>query len=75
MKIFDVQARLIERVFSHKWMMRVGVLMIDVSIAFLVYMPFSGEQPGIFLMSQLALLFAGIICVVEAVRAQEESNT
>jgi len=27
------------------------------------------------LMSQLALLFAGIICVVEAVRAQEESNT
>lgn len=51
---------------------RVAVVMVDVSLLFLLYLPFSGEPLAIFLMSQLALFFAGAVAVVEGERWLEE---
>lgn len=65
------QADWICRTFTTERMTAVGVVMIDISFGFLVYMPFSGEKAGVYLMSFLALLFAGIICVAEGARAQK----
>ena len=46
--------------------MDIGVVMMDLSALFFLYMPFSGEKLGVYLMSFLALFFGGIICVAEA---------
>ena len=54
--------------------MAMGVVMIDVSFLFLTYLPFSVEKLGVYLMSQLALLFGGIIAVVEAKRAEDDDG-
>lgn len=46
--------------------LRVGVLFTISSIPFYVYMPFSGEQVGIYLMSALALSGSGLGFIVGA---------
>lgn len=51
-----------------------GTLMIDVSLLFALYAPFSGEKPGVYWMSQLALLFGGVIAVLEAVAAMRRED-
>ena len=64
----EAQARWVEHLFTARRMMYTGVVMIDLSLGFLLYLPFSGEKLGVYLMSFLALLFSGIICVAEAAR-------
>lgn len=54
--------------------MRLGVLMLVQSAGFVFWMPFSGEQVGIFLMSALALFYGGLGVIVTAVLAINESD-
>lgn len=51
---------------------RIAVAMVDTAVLFLFYLPFSREPLAIFVMSQLALLFAGALAVVEGERWRED---
>lgn len=46
--------------------------MIDASLLFVPYYFWSGEKFGVYTMSQLALMFAGILCVVEGSRMKKD---
>lgn len=74
MRFLDWQADRIGEWLTPERTRRVAVAMVDLSLAFLLYLPFSGEPLAIFLMSQLALLFAGCIAVVEGERWREERS-
>lgn len=54
--------------------MLVGVAMIDTGLAYMAWWKFSGEPFGIFTMSVLALVFAGIVAVAEAKLAEDEQG-
>lgn len=54
--------------------MMLGVIMVDISMLFIPWYPFSGEKFGVYAMSQLALMFAGILCTVEAERMEKEDE-
>lgn len=68
------QVELIKRVFTPQRITLLGVAMIDISLCYVPYYWFSGEKFGVYSMSFLALWFAGTICVVEGVRAEEEEG-
>lgn len=74
LKLIDKQAEWIKDKFSPQNQMRIGVVMIWVSLCFLIYTPFSGEQIGIYLMSFLALFYGGVMAVIEAVLAVKEQE-
>lgn len=74
LRAVDWQADLIRRLFTPKWQMRAGVAMLDLSILFAAYAPLSGEKPGVYWMSQLALMFGGIIMVTGAALAEKEER-
>jgi hypothetical protein len=73
-KILDWQGDLVRRVFTPEIQMRTGVVMIDVAIIYMAWWKFSGEPFGIYTMSVLALLFAGIVTVFEAKLAEEKEE-
>lgn len=73
-KHFDHVGHWIGEHFDPIWQLRTGVLMIVISIAFFIYMPFSGEQIGIYLMSALAMLFSAPIMISDAVKSIEDSD-
>lgn len=68
------QADLVKRIFTPKRITHMGVVMVDISIAYVPYYFISGEKFGVYSMSFLALFFAGLICVVEGVRAEDETE-
>lgn len=72
MGFLDWQAERISQWLNPQRTRRLAVVMVDLALLFLLYLPFSGEPFAIFLMSQLALLFAGAIAVVEGERWHEE---
>lgn len=53
-------------------MRRMSAVMLIVSVATLVYLPFSGEPPVIYGMSSLALLFTALLALGEAERWTKE---
>lgn len=74
MKPIEWQAERIHDFFSPKRISLLGVVMIDIAAAFFPYYFFSGEKFGVYWMSQLALLFAGILCVFEGYIAQQQEE-
>jgi hypothetical protein len=72
MRILEWQASLISRTFTPHRITLLGVIFIDISLCYVPYYFWSGEKFGVYSMSFLALFFAGIICVVEGVRAEKE---
>lgn len=74
MKFFDTQADWISKHLDPKWTRRIAVIMLDVSILFFCYAPFSGEKQGVYQMSFLALLFASIIAIIEAEKWREDKE-
>lgn len=68
------QANRIRALATPRRVTNLGVVMLDLSLLFALYAPFSGEKPGVYWMSQLALLFGGIICTVEGVRWESEGE-
>lgn len=70
--MFRWQADLIRRCFTPRRTTHLGVVFIDISILYIPYYFISGEKFGVYSMSFLALFFAGVVCVVEGVRAEED---
>jgi hypothetical protein len=68
------QARLIRDWFTPKRTTHLGVVFVDASLLYVPYYFFSGEKFGVYSMSMLALFFAGVVCVIEGVRAEEEAD-
>lgn len=65
------QADIIRRWFTPRRTTHLGVLFVDISFLYVPYYFWSGEKFGVYSMSALALFFAGVVCVIEGVRAEE----
>lgn len=48
------------------WQLRIGILLVVLSLPLYAYAPFSGEPVGIFLMSAVAITLSGVSIVVSA---------
>lgn len=71
-RFLDWQADFISKHLTPQRTRRLAIVMLDISIGFFFYAPFSGEKQGVYQMSFLALLFAAIIAVIEAEKWREE---
>jgi hypothetical protein len=71
-RFLDWQARKIQDWCTPKRLMRLAVVMLDVSFAFAAYTPFSNDPPWTYTMSWLALFFAAVIAVAAAVREKKD---
>lgn len=56
------------------WQVRTGVVLTIVSFLTLLYLPFSGEPPVIYVMSALALVLTGLGLIFTAVLALKEDD-
>lgn len=61
----DWQIRWVEARLNRQNGKRLAMGMVDISVVFALYYPISGEKPGVFFMSVLALTFGGMIAVLE----------
>lgn len=57
---------LVKKVSEKKIKNRLAMLMIYIAHVFLLYLPFSGEGVGVYLLSYFALVYAAIIVLEEA---------
>lgn len=73
-KPIDVTSDWLRHSFGPKAQLRMGVIMVLMGIAGTIYLPWSGEPPIIYIMSALALIFAGIGVVVSAETLIEVAN-
>lgn len=62
----DAQTKWVRGFLNKGRLERLSVVMFDFGVLFLFYLPFTDEPPLVFFMSALALLFSGLIALIDA---------